>query len=1025
MSELYDAYYYATGCGQPYERNEGWLNFFGGVADRIIADIGPTTVLDAGCALGFLVEMLRERGAQAYGVDVSEFAIANVYPPIKPFCWVGTLVDPFPQRYDLIVTIEVLEHIPAADSGRVIANLCAHTDDILFSSTPLDYMEATHLNVQPPEYWAERFARHGFYRDVEFDAAFITPWTARFRRSREPASRIVAAYERRWWQLQQENRARREFNIEQRNELAIKEMHLLRLREQLEEREARYAEFERASQARYAAQARTAQARYAAQERTAQALSAQLRGWEKRWAQLQSSPGWALLRSLQNLRARIAPPGSTRDQAMDDIWRGVRARQGEAFVSAVRLIRQDVSRRTRGLRSKNDSQPSGAAVSGKFLQVDPVLPRAALQVHQATAEVIVCVHNALADVQRCLESVVRHTTSPYALILVDDGSDAPARDYLAEFARIHSATLSRNEQARGYTFAANQGLRHAAADYVVLLNSDTIVAPEWLDRMIACAESNPHIGLVGPLSNTASWQSIPEIESQGDWAANPLPVGITVEAMGQIVARSSARLYPKVPLLNGFCLLLRRELIQEIGYFDEDSFGAGYGEEDDYALRAGKAGWSLAWADDVHVYHAQSRSYSDEKRKALCERAGTNLVRKHGQQIIDESVALCRGDRILEGIRARSRSTLARREWVERGRANYAGRRMLFVLPIAQPGGGGNVVIDEAMAMREMGVDVEIFNLAIYRAGFEAAYPDLSIPTTFGIQEDLVTLASGYDAVIATHNASVAWLASIRRQNDCPVRGYYVQGFEPYMYPPETEDFRQALASYSLFPDLVRFTKTEWTRQEVLEKTGADSTVIGVSLNTDLFRPRPRSGPEWPTRPLRVAAMVRPNSPYREPKLTMDILRRMTQRYGTRVEAVIFGTTADEPEFAELAHGFAWTLAGVLNQKQMARLMNEVDVFVDFSSHQAMGLTALEAMACGAAIIVPSRGGATSFVRDGENGLVVDTSSPDTCWQALQRLVEDSTLRLRLQQNALMDVCDLFPERPALHTLEALFAGRM
>ena len=106
--------------------------------------------------------------------------------------------------------------------------------------------------------------------------------------------------------------------------------------------------------------------------------------------------------------------------------------------------------------------------------------------------------------------------------------------------------------------------------------------------MIACAESRPRIGLVGPLSNTASWQSIPDIESHGDWATNPLPAGMTVGEMGQLVAGASARLYPQMPLLNGFCLLLRRELIQQIGYFDEENFGAGYGEEDDYTLAGSK-----------------------------------------------------------------------------------------------------------------------------------------------------------------------------------------------------------------------------------------------------------------------------------------------------------------------------------------------------------------------------------------------------------------------------------------------------
>ena len=302
MTELYDAYYYATGCGQPYERNEGWLRFFGGIADHIISDIGPATVLDAGCALGFLVETLRERGVRAYGVDISEFAIANVHPSIKPFCWVGSLADPLPQRYDLIVTIEVLEHIPAADGERVIANLCAYTDDILFSSTPFDYKEATHCNVRPPEYWAERFARHGFYRDVEFDAAFITPWAARFRKSREPVSRTIAAYERRWWQLQQDNQARRELNLEQRNQLAAKEQELQIFR----------------MQAGHVAPALTVQG---TEQEQIQALNMQVRNWEMRWSQLERSPGWRLLRALQTGRARLAPPGSQRDRWLERMRR--------------------------------------------------------------------------------------------------------------------------------------------------------------------------------------------------------------------------------------------------------------------------------------------------------------------------------------------------------------------------------------------------------------------------------------------------------------------------------------------------------------------------------------------------------------------------------------------------------------------------------------------------------------------------------------------------------------------------------
>jgi SAM-dependent methyltransferase len=192
----FGAEYYATSCGTPYCRNEAWLTFFRSIADRIVADIGPRRVLDAGCALGLLVETLRERGVDTFGIDLSSFAIANAADSVRPFLKEGSIAADLEERYDLIVSIEVLEHMPPDEAEAAIGNFCRHTDDVLFSSSPLDYRETTHVNVRPPEYWAGQFGRHGFVRDVDFDASFITPWAVRFRRSSEPLHRIVAGYER-------------------------------------------------------------------------------------------------------------------------------------------------------------------------------------------------------------------------------------------------------------------------------------------------------------------------------------------------------------------------------------------------------------------------------------------------------------------------------------------------------------------------------------------------------------------------------------------------------------------------------------------------------------------------------------------------------------------------------------------------------------------------------------------------------------------------------------------------------------
>jgi cyclopropane fatty-acyl-phospholipid synthase-like methyltransferase len=172
------------------------LQAFSRIADRIVGDLGPKRVLDAGCAWGLLVEMLRARGVDAWGIDVSEYAIAQVDPTMRPYCRVGSIADPFSERYDLIVCMEVVEHMPADEADRAIANLCAHTDDVLFSSSPFDLREPTHVNVRPPEEWADRFARHGLFRDVDFEAGFVTPWAVRFRRDAPTQPALVRRYER-------------------------------------------------------------------------------------------------------------------------------------------------------------------------------------------------------------------------------------------------------------------------------------------------------------------------------------------------------------------------------------------------------------------------------------------------------------------------------------------------------------------------------------------------------------------------------------------------------------------------------------------------------------------------------------------------------------------------------------------------------------------------------------------------------------------------------------------------------------
>ncbi|HEX5503270.1 MAG TPA: methyltransferase domain-containing protein [Thermomicrobiales bacterium] len=214
-AKLYDETYFAR-----YNvRTPEWLDLWARHADRIVRGIGPRSVLDAGCARGLLVEALRERDVDAFGVDVSAHAIGEVRDDIKPYCRVASIAEPLPRRYDLIVCHEVLEHLPREEGARAIENLCRAADDLLIGTTPGHYDDPTHVNVQPPEYWATLLAEWGFYHDLDYDASFLSPWAKRFRKVSDPLPRVIGAYERRLWRLTQEVDALRARAVETNGQL--------------------------------------------------------------------------------------------------------------------------------------------------------------------------------------------------------------------------------------------------------------------------------------------------------------------------------------------------------------------------------------------------------------------------------------------------------------------------------------------------------------------------------------------------------------------------------------------------------------------------------------------------------------------------------------------------------------------------------------------------------------------------------------------------------------------------------------
>ena len=258
------------------------------------------------------------------------------------------------------------------------------------------------------------------------------------------------------------------------------------------------------------------------------------------------------------------------------------------------------------------------------------------QYNIVSIDIIIPVHNALADVQLCVESLYDTQTYAFNLIVVDDASDEETREYLEEQSIERGFQLIRHEENRRFTHSVNSGLAQSEADYTILLNSDTIVTKNWIEKIIACFESDNQIGVVGPLSNAASWQSVPQrSKPEGGWMVNDIPQGYSIEQMGLLIETLSKKSYPKVPSVNGFCYAIKRAVIEEIGNFDTEYFPTGYGEEDDYSIRAREAGYEIAIADDTYIYHSKSKSYTHQIREKLTANGRLALDKKHGKERID------------------------------------------------------------------------------------------------------------------------------------------------------------------------------------------------------------------------------------------------------------------------------------------------------------------------------------------------------------------------------------------------------
>ena len=234
--------------------------------------------------------------------------------------------------------------------------------------------------------------------------------------------------------------------------------------------------------------------------------------------------------------------------------------------------------------------------------------------------IIILTYNKFEHSQECIESVRKFTRpDSYEIIVVDNNSTDGTVGWLKQQNDIKTVF---NAENKGFPAGCNQGIRIADGDDILLLNNDTIVTHNWLDNLSACLHSADDIGAVGPVTNFANYYQKIDCNYR------------STEEMHEFARKfnvpDSARWEPRIKLI-GFCMLIRKSVIDQVGLLDE-RFSPGHFEDDDYSTRMRREGYRLFLCQDTFIHHYGSASFRDDHQKHvdLGARNAKKIRRKMG-----------------------------------------------------------------------------------------------------------------------------------------------------------------------------------------------------------------------------------------------------------------------------------------------------------------------------------------------------------------------------------------------------------
>lgn len=627
-------------------------------------------------------------------------------------------------------------------------------------------------------------------------------------------------------------------------------------------------------------------------------------------------------------------------------------------------------------------------------------------------DIVLPIYNSLHHARPCIESIFSCSTQPFKLHIIDDGSHGHVKEQIREILKPFPAenySVHQNDSNMGYLKSCNTGILNGSAEYVILVNSDTIMTKGHLEKIEAVFQSDSTIGVVNPISTWANWTRI------------PFPAGYTLQSLAEELGkRNSQSKIQDIFDASGFYFAVRRALFNEIGLFEE-CYAPGYWEEADFCMRAIQRNYRVVVDESIFIFHHGWGTFGAENRNPLMERNKKIFMKKWQdvyQPIKDrwskqlpvqstiEHLTECETQRLnsptvispkvarrlLADIKGCEKKAFGLKRMYEGFAAHSVNHSnpisVTYVLPAIKLYGGVISVIQIVNQLILRGVNATIATWGEVDEDLFKTYPAYFRPLTFASEEELVSKIPKSDLIIATAWDTVypVLLISAYRQIKC---AYFVQDFEVDFLPKDNQELRNtAELTYQLISE--KIVKTPWLKNKLL-KYGGSTTIIPLGLNTDIFYDRKEE------RRRQVLAMARPSSHHRNFATVREVFTKLAAR-DTSIELVLYGTDDASLDLPKNVR----SVGKLSNQRDVASILNQSKVLLDCSLFQGFGRPGLEAMACGTATVLTKFGGITSYAKHEYNTLLCQPENVEDIVNKVTSLLDGPSKCDKLIKNGLL-----------------------